>query len=314
MRRKGFTLVELLVVIGIIAVLIGILLPALSNARRQANSVKCLSSLRSIGQGFMLYANAYKGMWPCTVHDSGCPSYPLPDGRQLRWQDRILPFISSIKGIDDYKDLAKLSIDDMKRSSVLWGCPAYRLQEEVTNTGSQLTVDDYVRTGYSMNNYPTLPNGSSTTNTTLNKDKPYIGGTIPPYAGSTAAASGYQTGRYFRSTEWHNPAQRCLVGEGLAYFIQISPDTRVASKFIPSAQPWWPYGKTMGPPISNWENNCYLWLEGNRHGKANVTQKQSYNERYMNMLFCDGHAVPVSVREGWQAIANPVGNNAPEYR
>ena len=90
MRRKAFTLVELLVVVGIIAILIAILMPALSRARDHANRIKCMSNLRNVMTGIVAYAASNKSAmphpnwggnrpgWPGWLYDNpSWPSWPL---------------------------------------------------------------------------------------------------------------------------------------------------------------------------------------------------------------------------------------------
>lgn len=82
-RRRGFTLVELLVVVGVIAVLIALLLPALSRARAVAQRTACLSALRQLGAATQMYLNEHKDWhmpvkWGWSPPGAGWPSAPPP--------------------------------------------------------------------------------------------------------------------------------------------------------------------------------------------------------------------------------------------
>lgn len=90
-RRHAFTLVELLVVIGIIALLIAILMPALSKARDQANSIKCMSNMRQIGQAYLMHAAEHRNHVPTAglIHP---PYAPTPEGLGDRAKTKFIYF------------------------------------------------------------------------------------------------------------------------------------------------------------------------------------------------------------------------------
>ena len=79
--HRGFTLVELLVVIGIIALLVSILLPSLNRARRSAMTVQCASNMRQLAQAMLMYVQDNKGVLPpATVSQSTAAPMMYPNG------------------------------------------------------------------------------------------------------------------------------------------------------------------------------------------------------------------------------------------
>ncbi len=141
---KGFTLVELLVVVAIIGVLVALLLPAVQSARASARRMECANNLKQVGLGMLQFVDVHRGHWPQLaghVHD-------LPEGvnqEELSWIETLAPFMEDVDSIRRCPEHTDLTVGNY-RFKVL----EYDEQGRAIDDGDNRRV---VATSYAMNGY-----------------------------------------------------------------------------------------------------------------------------------------------------------------
>jgi prepilin-type N-terminal cleavage/methylation domain-containing protein/prepilin-type processing-associated H-X9-DG protein len=145
---RGFTLVELLVVIGIVAIMIALLLPALNGAREQAKAIQCMSNLRQIGQAMVLYNTSNNGyVIPSYTMTgvAGGPTVPLEGWAPILDRDKYIP-------------------GDRELNKTVFTCPSTFLVAPF-ETAAQTGTDPGNPKGYM--DWPCVRDGSTVASTTI---------------------------------------------------------------------------------------------------------------------------------------------------
>lgn len=115
---RAFTLIELLVVVAIIAILASLLLPSVASVRTSARTTQCLSNLRQLYVGTLVYADDHDGVLP-TSH-----MQTTGHADDTFWFGLIGPYLGASRG-------GSGGWRDLRQGSVVWGCPQYRKDPSV---------------------------------------------------------------------------------------------------------------------------------------------------------------------------------------
>jgi len=150
MRMKetpGYTLIETLVVIAIIAVLIGLLLPAVQHVRDAANRTRCKNNMRQVGLAFHQYHDAQGTLPPGVSYRGGADPYPF-----MSWNTRLLPFLEQCSlwtkaqnaFVKDRRFLHNPPHTGLATVVLTFGCPADGRTLELGDVGFKVAFTAYL--------------------------------------------------------------------------------------------------------------------------------------------------------------------------
>lgn len=250
---KAFTLVELLVVIGIIALLISILLPALNAARQQAAATASLSNLRQLGIGLLAYRMENKGAYP--VHSS--PSSSVP---RTRWIDAIYPYM---KNTEVY---ASPLLDDAEKLRM--NKPFAHSVDQSTGAAIPGVTKYFGGYGY---NYQYLGNARTP-------------GGVPPYHAKEKNTPASSQTIAVADTHGSKNGTDAWTSEGVYVIDPPLMSVELGSKGSRKSS------ATPGP-------GQYAYTGGSDGDPKHRSTPAERNRGRVNVLFCDGHAESMTLRQ-----------------
>jgi prepilin-type N-terminal cleavage/methylation domain-containing protein/prepilin-type processing-associated H-X9-DG protein len=270
--KRAFTLVELLVVIGIIAVLIGVLLPALSRARGQANLTVCQANLRSIGQIIQMYATAHKGSLPYGFWDGSAPNSTVFDStRAGEWSTVLLNFLSNKYGTN-YTDHASTGGETARLRS------AFKDTDTQDGTGI-IHYSAHPRLMPNLDDPDWSRTSSASTGPWL---QPYRIAKIRRASEIVLIMDGAQVQNNGSATNWWSALATCYKLDANGLYSGTSPRSYMLYDHASARN---------GEPIDGGPNVDALQNSGADPAAGNLRWRHLRN-RTANFLFVDGHVEP----------------------